>query len=441
VAGLLYAVAAIAVSMGTNSGFGQYSAAGLRWIALGVLACIGAVAAGGRWRAPGWAATAILLAGVGLSVWGVPDGVRWLPTQFSAAEAGLAMGTLIAISLGAGVGCISGRRRVAWGLFAASVLLLAGLGAWMLHKVPDPAIDVVMFQERGSACVMSGENPYRLRFANSYNAADTARYYGAGVSRNGTLEFGYPYLPLSLLAVVPGYLAGDIRYALVAASLIGAVLIAMMSRSRTGMLAALLLLLTPQAANLACKGWIEPISVALLAGVCYCLYRKKRWLPYALGLLLVSKQYMVVVAPLALLLLDRPWRFRQAWDLAWKATLAGCLVTLPLALWDVRGFWESVVALQFKQPYRPDSLSFLVWLNLAHPDAWRWVPFAAAALAMGAVLAVGRRRAVSFPGAIALALLLFFCLNKQAFGNYYYLVLGSLCCAISESNAEPPTTT
>lgn len=438
---LLYAVSAIALSLAMHCGNGQYSESGLLWIVLSGLTCVAALA-GFRGSVPSRLLTGVLLAGLGLALAGVPRvNAPRVPSRVTPDEAGWMACGLVVIGISLAVlGLVARSRRLAFGLFGA-VLVVAGIcGGWMVHKTPNPHIDVTMFQEKASAMLLTGGNPYSMRFTDPYTPAESARYYGPGVSVGGILQFGYPYLPVSLFAVVPGFLLGDVRYALLATMLLGALGIAFTWRSRTALLAALLLLLNPQASRMLRLGWIEPISVALLAGVCYCLYRKKQWLPYALGLLLVSKQYMVIVAPLALLLLDRPWRWRQVWDLAWKATLTGCLVTLPLALWDIRAFWESVVALQFKQPYRPDSLSFLVWMKPANPDAWRWVPFAAAALALGAILTAGRRQAVSFPGAMALVLLLFFCLNKQAFGNYYYLVLGSLCCAIAESHAVPTTT-
>ena len=37
------------------------------------------------------------------------------------------------------------------------------------------------------------------------------------------------------------------------------------------------------------------------------------------------------------------------------------IVTLPFFLWSPGDFWNSVVTLQFRQPFRTDSLSLLAW--------------------------------------------------------------------------------
>jgi len=49
------------------------------------------------------------------------------------------------------------------------------------------------------------------------------------------------------------------------------------------------------------------------------------------------------------------------------------------------------------------------------------------------------RRPGAFPGCFALVLLVFFCLNKQAFVNYYFLVIGAslLAAVMADLPAEP----
>jgi hypothetical protein len=43
----------------------------------------------------------------------------------------------------------------------------------------------------------------------------------------------------------------------------------------------------------------------------------------------------------------------------------------------------------------------------------------------------GARSPAGFAGSMAFCLGMFFAFNKQAFCNYYYLVLGLLCCALA----------
>src|SRR6185369_9767844 len=92
----------------------------------------------------------------------------------------------------------------------------------------------------------------------------------------------------------------------------------------------------------------------------FCALRYPKLLPIALGLLLASKQYMVLAAPaLAILALSYEDR-RRGLDILWQSALVALLVTLPLALWNWKAFWFSNVTVQLQAPFRDDALSFLV---------------------------------------------------------------------------------
>ena len=52
-----------------------------------------------------------------------------------------------------------------------------------------------------------------------------------------------------------------------------------------------------------------------------------------------------------------------------------------------------------------------------------------------AVLRFGRSQ-VAFAGAISFMFLVFFGFNKQAFCNYYFFVIGGMCCAVAASDAR-----
>lgn len=47
------------------------------------------------------------------------------------------------------------------------------------------------------------------------------------------------------------------------------------------------------------------------------------------------------------------------------------------------------------------------------------------------VLCSAARTPAGFPASTALVYVLFFAFNRQAFANYYYLVIGAMCCAIA----------
>jgi hypothetical protein len=108
--------------------------------------------------------------------------------------------------------------------------------------------------------------------------------------------------------------------------------------------------------------------------------------------------------------------------------LSAAIVTLPLALWNVPAFWKDVVALQVHQPFRADALSYLAyWASLGHAPPPVWIAFAVALV--GIAVSVWRmpRSPAGFALGFALVFFLFFAFNKQAFANYYFLVIGALC--------------
>jgi hypothetical protein len=164
---------------------------------------------------------------------------------------------------------------------------------------------------------------------------------------NGRLRFGYPYMPLTLLMSLPGYLvAGDVRYSHLAAMVAAAALIAYARPSRLSFAAAALLLLQPRGLYILERSWCEPQVVLLLAATVFAAARGSRYVPLSLGLLIVSKQYMLATAALRRCLSRcgiaagfSPSPVKRYW-LRWSRTL-------PLAMLAPAGFWRSAVALQF----------------------------------------------------------------------------------------------
>src|SRR6185437_7177466 len=116
------------------------------------------------------------------------------------------------------------------------------------------------------------------------------------------LLFGFPYPPLSLLLVLPGYLLGDFRYAHLAATTLAGALIALSRPGRIATAAAALFLFTPRGFFVLEAGWTEPMAVLMLAALVFAACRAPRASPMIVGLLLVTKQYLVLAAPLVWLL-------------------------------------------------------------------------------------------------------------------------------------------
>ena len=324
--------------------------------------------------------------------------------------------------------------QIGHGLVPIAALVFMVMGVWVIRHTPDPAIDVYTFQHEGLAAMSRGANPYAITMPQVYGNPE---YYGQGLVENGRLLIGVPYPPLSLLLEWPVYLvAGDFRYALLIALAGAALVLARASRNATGALAAVLLLFMPRSFFVAEQGWTEPFVVLALAGVVYATIRKPSWLPLALGAFFAMKQYDVFLAPLVLFVLPAAeWR-KTAAVLA-KAVLIAAAITLPFALWDPAAFVRSVVTFQFLQPFRADSLSYLAWYaRIAGTQPASWVGFVMMFAAMAAVIWRAPRTVAGFAAGAATILVAFFAFNKQAFCNYYFVVVGALWCAVAASSAR-----
>jgi len=375
-------------------------------------------------------------------------------------------------------------------VLAAELVLFTALGAWSLGHTSvrgsdvHPHIDVFVFQQQAARALLHGRNPYSIDdFPDIYADPATGKphqeVYGPGMSDGHVLHFGFPYLPASLYFATLGYAAtGDHRTAQLAALALSAVLIYLTGSRRrascasptpgrsgpgldasigpelpsspvlTSALAAALLLFTPRAFFVLISGWTEPFLVLWLSAAVYCACRRPRLLPIALGLLLATKQYMALaVLPASVLLVPRDlgaagWhallpRWRDWIKLLATAAVVAVIVSAPLALWDLRKFYFSVVTVQRYAPFRWDALSYLTWHAFGHgepsPGLTVVLPGVMAAAAIALCLWRAPRTPAGFAASVGFIMLVFFAFSKQAFANYYFFVIGALCCAVAAS--------
>lgn len=318
---------------------------------------------------------------------------------------------------------------------AMAMLLVAYflLGLWVIRNSPRPFIDVDVVQRDAAQALLAGSNPYAMDFPDIYG--QQTGVYSPGWVRDGRVLTGYPYPPLTLLLTLPGHMAGDHRYSHLAAVALAGAMLAWLGTSWLCRLAAILLLFTPRALMVIELGWTEPVVVLMAAATVFCAVRAPRWLFLPLGLLLASKQYMVLALPLTVLLVPPPWSWRRwLWLMAGSLAVAAA-VTLPLALWSWPDFWRSAVVFQLRQPVRDDSLSLLAVWGHAAGSLPRWAAMAVGWLAVvpAMVLAVRRcpRSPAGFATGLGFVLLVFFSFAKQAFCNYYFFVLACLAAAIA----------
>ena len=316
-------------------------------------------------------------------------------------------------------------------LVCLTLLVIWLMGVWIIKSSPEPRIDVFVFQQMSGEALLHGSNPYTLTPPNIYGHM---QYYGKElVGANGNLTIGNPYPPLSIYFATLGYLAGgDIRYSYLLAIVLSGVLIAFLQPGRESKLAAYIFLFTPRVFYLVEQSWTEPIVVLLLTATVYCAIHYPRWLPFILGLLFASKQYLLFLIPLTLLLIPP----KSAWR-NWVWTYGGMIgvaiaMTAPLALWNIPAFMWNVGEAQWYQIFRMDALSYLaLYARVFNQIPSQLIGFVALAIAFLLVWLFTPRTPMGFAAGMAWCLGIFFAFSKQAFCNYYFLVIGAICCTLA----------
>jgi hypothetical protein len=302
-------------------------------------------------------------------------------------------------------------------------------------------IDVQVFLHDGAGALLHGRNPYSMTFPNIYPEPLAHQFYSSGVVVDGRVIYGFPYLPLSALTAIPGYLLGDVRYSQLIAMLVTAVVLRRLASDRVGHAAALLGVAAPVAIPVLTGAWTEPTLVALLACLVLALERRRHaFVAVLLGLFLVSKQYVVAAMPVIWLI--RNWLTRR---MILIGLGVACTLTLPFFLVNPGAFWRAIVEFQLIQPFRADSLSLLVSSvnTFGWPPPWTYgiLPLAGGGLTAVALALRAPRTPPAFAASFGLTLLVTILLSKQAFMNYYFLVSGALLIsAVAWPTSRPPAT-
>jgi hypothetical protein len=433
------AAAAIAVSYALQLRNGFYSPAALAWM-IAAAAAAALALSGGLPREPAWLSGRplvffVLLAGLAWSVGAhatARPGIRLVAFPSVAMEFRALVG--VAVLLVALMAFDRVRARRWW--FPAALALYAVMGVWLIRHSPDPHIDVYTVYDKAMDALVSGHSPYSLTFPNIYG---TTKFYGPGMANAREVVFGFPYPPLALLMALPSLPLGDVRYAELAAMVIGAAAIGWSGRTPIAAMAATLLVFAPRGLFVIEQAWSEPFVICWLGLLVLAATRRSR-MSLPLGALLAVKQHLVIALPFA------PWLSRDGDRRSTRREIAIALavavaVTLPFAIADPAGFWRSVVALQFAEPFRGDSLSALVPIVVA---GWKLPPVALSVIPLAAALPAGwlawrraPRSPAGFAAALGFVLAVLFLFSKKAFCNYYFLVLACWCAAVAAADADP----
>jgi hypothetical protein len=226
-------------------------------------------------------------------------------------------------------------------------------------------------------------------------------------------------------------------------------------------LCAAALLLAPRVVFHLEQGWTEPFPILLLALTVFVALRRPAiaWLP--LGLLVASKQHMVLALAFAPMLVRYgidsgrvPGVTAARASMAWatirpvavfmaRTVAVAAIITLPIALLDLDAFVRSAVLLQLREPFRLDSLSFtreLLQFGVALDKQGAFAVSLAAGLAgLGLSWWRAPRTPAGFAASMAVTVFLLTAFGKKAFLNYYFLVVAFLLVAIAASGRQRET--
>lgn len=426
-----FAISVAALGHALQFSSGTYNLDALWWLAFAfAFSVIGTLThrLSDSWTREGVRVVTVLLAG----------GVLWNIKQLLTATPGAFLGetsltpfyagvVVEGILMLLGVFNLKRTRRVWFPLVLATNLLL---GVWMLRSTPNPHIDVAAVHNEAFDAILKGKDPYRISFPNIYGD-DSRYYYNPDVVMGDRIAFGYPYPPPSLIVSLPAYVMfGDYRYAELAFLIGAAALIGYSRQHAAAPLAAMTLLTTPRNFFVLEQGWTDPIAIFLVALTTYLLMRGPLQASWAAGVMLATKQYLPFtgLAVLRTLLLDR-----RRWSVTLLIiVLAGAISILPFALWHINSFMRSVVWLQTLEPFRTDSLSFLIWAdrNGMGRGSFIWAIVAAIVAAVVSLFTT-RNTPSGFAVSAAITMFAMFVLGSKAFCNYYYFVIGAICCALA----------
>jgi hypothetical protein len=321
-------------------------------------------------------------------------------------------------------------------LAVAAVGYLAG-AALLIRWDPRPKIDVWITLQQAADGIVHWQNIYSLNWHDSPGVQDS-----------------FTYLPFTALLLAPGrWVAGDVRWMLLAVTVAGATLVYQLGWRRgsardvpddaeraSGIAAAgaaAVLLLMPGTPTQVEQAWTEPLLMACLAGWALGVRRRLPWLSIGcLALGLASKQHLVLLLPML-----------AAWKgFGWRKTLGSALVAGVLVVpWFIASpadmLHDTVTVLVNFQPLRFADTLFIAAM---HELGWTppfWITGALVlATVTGGALLVHRRNPDLATVLRWAALMLFVAnlVNKQAFYNQYWLVAALVVMSLACSGSHHP---
>lgn len=318
-------------------------------------------------------------------------------------------------------------KRMAVALALASALVITG-GVIAFAWGAEGGVDVYLMHQTAGDALVTGANPY----GDAVEVPD-----GNPFSPEGSTIVGYPYPPVVLLTYGLTGAVSDSR--LVSAIAWLAILTWLAIRARpssdlSGTKASVLLLVATAPAWPAVwlAGWTDPLSLALLLMAAIMWEKNLIWSAVLLGLALASRQYLVFLIPLLLLMDDE-----RRWQRVGVTLATGVVTLLPPLVIDAPAFINATVLNLANIGFRPDtqSLSGLLYslgIELALPT----VVWIAVSLVFAALVGRGAKGAAGFFSRGALALGFSLLIGQATNPNYWFMVMGIAAIGAVLSGAE-----
>ena len=392
---------------------------------------------------------------------------------------GITLRVLLAVAFVGTLAYLPGRdrwRRIASRLFWGLVAIAIMIRVLMLFSSPHPVIDVHISQTLGAKglllqCApeekrppllerMTGDgaerwalsqtrNVYAMRFPSPYfdPQRNGPRFDSEGNPREKAWFEHYGYPPLTVYANALSFLLfKEIRGLWVLCDLIGALCIYLLARRirpdvaqrRYAELATLAFLFMPRTLFVLEQSWTEPLVVATmgLLALATASGRGPVLLGLILGLWLSSKQY-VVVAVFGFLKFLRPAKRLLIASLI--ALIVGAGLILPMAFWNFEALWHDVFGFFLQSFARPDALSVIGLLARFNIQLPWWLVTVAWVGGIVFFTTCMRRSLAGWLFSAAGSWLFFFMMGKQAFMNYFYVMIFALILTVAATPAIPLT--
>jgi len=383
---------------------GRYSIAAVTLVTVGTVVVVGSALT--RRRALPWTR----LSGV-MAVPAVLTGLTYAMGGATSGPVSVAHLLLVLAAALVTAGLVFDLPRSRW-LAGIVIVVFTAAGIEMIRGLPAPDIDVWYMLQSAAHALSHGHNIYATRWT-------------SGVP--GEMSNGFAYLPGSALLLWPFQLLfGDVRYGLLAALVVTAVILWRVSpRKTSAALLGPLVLLYPHAIVGLGQAWIDPLALSLLCGTAYAVIRGRHgWATVCFGLCLLCKQQLWILLPLAFFWKDFGWR-RAA-----RSAVGALAGIVPWVITDPRAFYDSGIGYNLFLAPRADSLSLV--RTIESFGVFPGVGFTALAT-LGAIVVVVRRFPPDTFGFLlgsAVVMAVFNLANKQTHYNEWELAAGILLAAI-----------